>query len=176
MVSSKLIHVTVKVMRHGAFFLSACRSCISFLCNVHSRPHQVASPSENTSSVSTVTGSSSVFNAQDVGVWRRSRLRRERESVAETSPIVSRLELAVAADGDVRGGGSCSSALGLRAAVAGLRAAQVARGGRQQVGVMAVLLVGAVRWVLRGHEGRILLQSGWRERRERWEWGSTLES
>lgn len=66
MVSSKLTHITVKVMRHGAFFLSACCFCISFLCNVHSQPHQVASPSENTSSVSTVTDSPSVFNVQHV--------------------------------------------------------------------------------------------------------------
>lgn len=69
----------------------------------------------------------------------------EPESVREKSPAISRLELAVAADGDLRGGGSCSSALVLRAAVAGLWAAWVARGGRQQVWVMAPLLKGAIR-------------------------------
>ncbi len=67
-------------------------------------------------------------------------------SVENESPSnVSRLELAVAADRDVRSGRSRSSALILCAAVAGLRAAQVARGGWQQVGVMAALLMGAVR-------------------------------
>lgn len=68
------------------------------------------------------------------------RVRRRKEFIA-----VSSLKLAVAADGDVRSGGSRSSALVLRATVAGLRAAQVARGARQQVGVMAAVLMGAVR-------------------------------
>lgn len=67
-------------------------------------------------------------------------------SESESTDVVSGLELAVAADGDLRGGGSrSSSALVLRAAVAGLRAARVARGGRQHVGVMAAVLEGAVR-------------------------------
>ena len=89
---------------------------------------------EDTSSVSTATDSSSVIN-----VCLRTRVRPWTESV------VSGLKLAVAADRDVWGGGPCSSALRLCAAVAGLRAAQVARGARQQVGVMAALLMGAVR-------------------------------
>lgn len=59
--------------------------------------------------------------------------------------IVSRLKLAVAADGDLGGGRSCSPALRLRAAVTGLGAAQVARGGMQEVGVVVALLMGAVR-------------------------------
>lgn len=117
---------------------------------------------EDTSNVS--TDSSSVSNMQYVWAWRRSRLRAERESVLEKESIVSRLKLAIAADWDVRSGGSCSSALCLRATIAGLRAAQVVRGARQQVGVMAALLMGAVRWALRGQEGGILLYSGWRER------------
>lgn len=76
---------------------------------------------------------------------RCSRLCRERESVHEKKSVISGLELAVAADRDLWSGGSCSSALGLRAAVAGLGAARVARGRRQQVGVMVALLKGAVR-------------------------------
>lgn len=107
-------------------------------------PHPHPPPTENTSSVSTATDSLSVFNiCLSLMTEAASRLRRGQ--VHEKSPIISGLELAVAADGDLRGGGSRSSALGLCATVAGLRAAQVARGGRQQVGVMAALLVGAVR-------------------------------
>lgn len=70
-----------------------------------------------------------------------------------------RLELAVAADRDVGGGRPRLPLFGVLAAVAGLGAAQVAGGARQHVGVMAVLLAGAVGGVLRGCEGRILLQS-----------------
>lgn len=76
---------------------------------------------------------------------------------------LSGLELAVAADGDVGGGRPRLPVFGVLAAVAGLGAAQVARGARQYVGVMAVLLTGAVGGVLRGCEGRILLQPAWEE-------------
>lgn len=76
---------------------------------------------------------------------------------------LSGLELTVAADGDVGGGGPRLPVFSVLAAVAGLGAAQVARGARQHVGVMAVLLTGAVGGVLRGGEGRILLQPAWEE-------------
>lgn len=76
---------------------------------------------------------------------------------------LSGLELAVAADRDVGGGRPRLPVFGVLAAVAGLGAAQVARGARQYVGVMAVLLTGAVGGVLRGCEGRILLQPAWEE-------------
>lgn len=87
--------------------------------------------------------------------------------VCDRESLVSRLKLAVAADGDLRGGGPGSSGLGLCAAVAGLGAARVARGGGQQVGVMVASLEGAVGRAFRGQEGRILLQPASGERKEK---------
>lgn len=83
--------------------------------------------------------------------------------VCDRESLVSRLKLAVAADGDLRG----SSGLGLCAAVAGLGAARVARGGGQQAGVMVVSLEGAVGRAFRGQEGRILLQPASGDRKEK---------
>lgn len=80
-------------------------------------------------------------------------------SLSPHPPTPPPLELAVAADRDVGGGRPRLPLFGVLAAVAGLGAAQVAGGARQHVGVMAVLLAGAVGGVLRGCEGRILLQS-----------------
>lgn len=79
------------------------------------------------------------------------------KSISDCS--LSGLELAVAADGDVRRGRPRLPVFGVLTAVTGLRTAQVAWGARQHVGVMAVLLTGAVGGVLWGWEGRILLQS-----------------
>lgn len=60
----------------------------------------------------------------------------------------SGLELAVAADRDVGGGRPRLPVFGVLTAVTGLGAAQMARRARQHVGVMAVLLTGAVGGVL----------------------------
>lgn len=60
----------------------------------------------------------------------------------------SGLELAVAADRDVGGGRPRLPVFGVLTAVTGLGASQMARRARQHVGVMAVLLTGAVGGVL----------------------------
>lgn len=71
----------------------------------------------------------------------------------------SGLKVAVAADGDVwRQRPRSPALLRLRAAVAGLGA--VWGGGQQLLVVAFVLVVGAFRGVLRGHEARILLKPG----------------
>lgn len=80
----------------------------------------------------------------------------------------SGFELAVAANGVVWGGGASAQRVGARAAVAGLWAARVTRGGGQQAGVVGVMLLGRT---LRGASGRqvggVLLQSERREKKER---------
>lgn len=126
------------------------------------QPPQVASCSKHTSSVSTVTDR---FKCHWLSLTR-----------ARTESIISGLKLTVATNGDVWGGRPRSSALSLCATVTGLGAAQVAGGRRQQLGVVAMFLVRAVRRVLWGHEGRILLQSGEEEKWERWGCDSILDS